>query len=149
MSDDILSEAVTCSIRHIGLGITSSGKIKSYLENAGFNEEIIDKAIDELILRGYVDDKRFSHKIIKSRTNKKQESKNLLYKRLLSSGINKDIASLVIDSLPEDNETMHLLIKACGFELDSLTPSSKETLLKLLIRRGYSIDTISDILSED
>ena len=44
-------EAVTCAIRHIGTGIYSSGKIRLYLMQRGYQEAVADEAVKLTALR--------------------------------------------------------------------------------------------------
>ena len=76
MSDNSTTkEAVTCAIRHIGTGVYSSGKIRAYLLQKGYSEDVSISAVKHLIDTGYIDDMRASRKVLAARSGKKQESR--------------------------------------------------------------------------
>ena len=84
MSDNISTkEAVTCAIRHIGTGIYSSGKIKTYLIQKGYSEAVASSAVKHLIDTGYIDDMRASRKVLAARSGKKQESRQYIFQRMI------------------------------------------------------------------
>ena len=143
MSEDIkIREAVTCAIRHIGTGIYSSGKIRSYLIQKGYTEDIAVSAVRHLIDTGYIDDLRASRKVLAARSGKKQESRHYICRRLLEAGIDPDCADTVTASLPDDSDTCKALFEAsfgknCGDDVSD----REEEFLKLAQLRGYSPET--------
>ena len=136
MSDNTVSSAVSCAINHIGTGIYSSGKIVSYLLTKGFPDDISYAAVDELVTRGYIDDRRASRKVINTRVGKKQESKNYIYNRLLQAGIKEAIAEEISSCLEDDVTTCKRLFDASFNDVDL----DKDVFLKLANLRGYSME---------
>ena len=136
MSDNSVSSAVSCAINHIGTGIYSSGKIVSYLLTKGFPDDISYAAVDELVTRGYIDDRRASRKVINTRVGKKQESKNYIYNRLLKAGIKDAIAEEISSCLEDDVTTCKRLFDASFNDVDLDT----DVFLKLANLRGYSME---------
>ena len=143
--DPEIDRAVTVGIRHIGIGVYSSGKIYEYLTRKGFEPDIAHTAVDELIERQYIDDIRAGGKVLTVRTGRKQESRALLYKRLLQAGIAEDKADELIHQTRDDKETCLDLIKAAYPVIpdDVLTEQIQdfvEEIMKLCLRRGYTPD---------
>ena len=118
MSDNSTTkEAVTCAIRHIGTGVYSSGKIRAYLMQKGYSEDVSISAVKHLIDTGYIDDMRASRKVLAARSGKKQESRQYIYKRLLEAGIDPDCADDIVATLGSDTDTCLSLFEAtfgCG-----------------------------------
>ena len=142
-SDSRVDEAVTVGIRHIGIAVYSSGKVYEYLVRKGFESDIAHTAVKELIERKYLDDIRAGRKVINSRTGRRQESKALLYKRLIAAGVAEDKADELITMTRDDKETCLSLIESAYpvipdellYEGDS---SLYDDIMKLCMRRGYT-----------
>ena len=139
----LLDEAISCGIRHIGIATYSSGKIFVYLFSKGFPEDICQSAVNELIKRKYIDDKKASRKVLIARTGKKQESKAYIRKRLEAAGIASDIAEAVVSDLESDTRTCYSLFESLGFEEDS--EEIREEMIKTAVRRGYSYELASSV----
>lgn len=140
--DPELDLAVSVGIRHIGIATYSSGKIYDYLVRKGHEPNIARTAVNELIRREYIDDMRAGRKVLFARTGRKQESRALLYKRLLQAGIAEDKADSIIHQTRDDNETCLELIKATYPVIPDFdeVPESDfyESAMKICARRGYT-----------
>ena len=145
MSDNSTTrEAVTCAIRHIGTGIYSSGKIKIYLIQKGYSEDMVVDAVKQLIDTGYIDDMRASRKVLAARCGKKQESRQYIYKRLLEAGIAPDCADEIIATLESDVDTCVSLFEASFGSITGDDIAGREDeFFKLAKLRGYSPETAS------
>ena len=141
MSDKEIKEAVSCAIRHIGTGVYSSGKIRIYLQNKGYDESVSIAAVKDLVNTGYIDDKRASRKVLAARSGKKQESRNYMLQRLLEAGIEADIAEDIAATLNSDVDTCKELFEASFGTPDEGTSDREEEFIKLAQLRGYSIET--------
>lgn len=134
-------EAVTCAIRHIGTGIYSSGKIKNYLMQKGYPEDVASDAVKHLIDTGYIDDMRASRKVLSARSGKKQESRQYIFKRLLEAGIGQDCAEDIVATLASDKDTCLSLFEASfGSGCDDAEDREVE-FIKLAQLRGYDLET--------
>jgi len=142
MSDNSTTkEAVTCAIRHIGTGVYSSGKIRAYLMQNGYSEDVSISAVKHLIDTGYIDDMRASRKVLAARSGKKQESRQYIYKRLLEAGIDPDCADDIVATLGSDTDTCLSLFEATyGSGSGEDYFDREEELLKLAKLRGYSLE---------
>lgn len=142
MSDNSTTkEAVTCAIRHIGTGVYSSGKIRAYLMQNGYSEDVSISAVKHLIDTGYIDDMRASRKVLAARSGKKQESRQYIYKRLLEAGIDPDCADDIVATLGSDTDTCLSLFEATyGSGSGEYYFDREEELLKLAKLRGYSLE---------
>ena len=143
MSDNSpTKEAVTCAIRHIGTGVYSSGKIRAYLIQKGYSEDVSVSAVKHLIDTGYIDDMRASRKVLAVRSGKKQESRQYIYKRLLEAGIDPDCSDEIVASLGSDTDTCLSLFEASFGKCSGEDYSDREEeFLKLAALRGYSLET--------
>lgn len=144
--EDQVSSAVTCALRHIGLGTYSSGKIREYLLAKGYSCDVTDDAVNELILRKYIDDEKAGRKVLLSRIGKKQESRALLFKRLIAAGIPDNVASDISGSLDDDITTCTRLFDACFSDPSVLDPDPQQACMeaiKIAGKRGYTPEVAS------
>lgn len=133
-------EAVTCAIRHIGTGVYSSGKIRIYLIQKGYTEDVAVSAVRHLIDTGYIDDMRASRKVLAARSGKKQESRQYIFQRLLEAGIDSDCADEVIAGLASDVDTCKALYEASFGSVPDDAADREEEFLKLAQKRGYGLE---------
>jgi SOS response regulatory protein OraA/RecX len=141
MSDNISTkEAVTCAIRHIGTGIYSSGKIRIYLIQKGYSEDVASSAVKHLIDTGYIDDLRASRKVLAARSGRKQESKHYIYSRLLEAGISSDCADEVVSGLDSDINTCKSLYEATYGSAPEDASDREDEFIKLAVKRGYGLE---------
>ena len=138
--DPKVDEAFSVGLRHIGIAVYSSGKIYEYLLRKGYESQIAHTAVNNLVERKYIDDTRAGRKVVNTRTGRKQESKALLYKRLLQAGIAEDKADELISLTRDDRDTCLDLIKATYPVLpDDYDEYELITeIMKLCARRGYT-----------
>ena len=134
-------EAVTCAIRHIGTGIYSSGKIKLYLIQKGYSEDVSLSAVKHLTETGYIDDMRASRKVLAARSGKKQESRQYIYKRLLEAGIDPVCADGIVATLGNDTDTCLSLYEASFGAPSDNSYDREEEFIKLAALRGYGLET--------
>lgn len=141
MSENIIKEAVSCGIRHIGTGIYSSGKILVYLGNKGYDESVCYAAVKELVNTGYIDDRRAAKKVLAARSGKKQESRNYMLQRLLEAGINSEISEDIVAGLDSDVDTCKSLFEANFGAPEEGYSDREDEFIKLAQLRGYGIET--------
>ena len=147
MDEKVLRSAVSEGIRHIGIGIYSSGKIREYLMNKGFDRNIAFAAVQELVDRGYIDDMRAGRKVLNSRTGKKQESKRMLYQRMIVAGVSSESADIMLSECEDDNRTCIMLYDSLIPDRDSLKDDPSDiarALIKKALSRGYSYEVASN-----
>lgn len=138
-----VSDAQTCGIRHIGIGVYSSGKIREYLRHKGFESSVCDEAVKCLIKREYIDDCRAGRKVLLSRSGKKQESRAMLYQRLMAAGINRDSIDILLSEVEEDvNLCFNLYLSMKPFIGEDEDPDSLSSeLQKVAAKRGFGLET--------
>lgn len=144
--DSIVSAAVSLGIRHIGISTYSSGKVKDFLVNKGYSDDVASAAVSELIDRGYIDDHKAAGKVLRYRTDKKQESKDYIFRRLLAAGIDEDLAEVIVSELPGDRDTCLLLYESLGYSEDS--EEVRDFMINTAIKRGYDYQTADTAYSE-
>ena len=142
-SSDTYRQALSCAVKHIGIATYSSGKIRVYLIEHGFSEDVAGAVVSELIEREYINDRKASRKVLISRTGKKQESRDYILKRLLAAGIDRTVAEEVASELPSDTKTCYQLFESLGYTEDS--DEIRSEMINTAVRRGYPYELASSV----
>ena len=138
------SEARNKAIAHIGIAVSSSGKIREYLSGQGYDRDVIEEVIDQLIEDKYVDDYRYARKVLKTRSGDKAEGRLKLEARLESCGIPSEVIRDVLsdDAYSDENTIMDVIYDRFPPESFSSDPRQAKKELAKAIRylesRGYS-----------
>ncbi|MBP5180205.1 MAG: RecX family transcriptional regulator [Clostridiales bacterium] len=136
-------DAQTCGIRHIGIGIYSSGKIREYLLKKGFSCEAVNEAVISLVKREYINDERAGRKVLLSRSGKKQESRSYLRQRLYAAGVSQEASDILLSEVEEDIELcFNLYLNLAPFVSDyEEAEAYSDELLKTARKRGFGYET--------
>ncbi len=138
------SEARNKAIAHIGIAVSSSGKIRDFLTEKGYDREVIEEVIEQLSEDKYVDDVRYAKKILRSRSGSKAEGRAKLRARLEANGIADDVIDDLLRRKEYSDEVTILDVISDRFPLESFSEDPKEAKKQLvkavryLESRGYS-----------
>lgn len=123
---------------------------KDYLKNKqfkkpeyGITDEDINRVIETLLEKRYLDDVKFAEYYIENRFQKKGISKKRLVLELQKKGISPEIISTALESNPRDEESeIKKIINKKRARYDD------EKLLAYLVRQGFSYDLSKQIISQ-
>ena len=138
------SDARNKAIAHIGIAVSSSGKIREFLSEKGYDADVIEDVIGQLTEEKYVDDARYARKILRTRMGNKAEGRIKLQARLEAAGVAPDVISEVLaDEMYADENTIMDVIRdrfpASSFSTDpSETRRQLGKAIRYLESRGYS-----------
>lgn len=144
MQDLQYSEARNKAIAHIGIAVSSSGKIREFLSDKGYDADVIEEVIAQLIEDKYIDDMRYALKVLRSRSGRNSEGRAKLRARLEASGIPDATIHEVLsrDEFADENSIMEVISDRFPPESFSADPKdAKKELVKAvryLESRGYS-----------
>lgn len=138
------SEARNKAIAHIGIAVSSSGKIRDFLLEKGYPSDVVEDVIDQLCEEKYVDDVRYAKKILRTRSGSKAEGRAKLSMRLENAGVDTDIARKVLSSPEYADENTIMDVIRDRFPAGSFSTDSAEAkrelakAIRYLESRGYS-----------
>ena len=141
--DQQYSEARNKAIAHIGIAVSSSGKIRDFLSEKGYDRDVIEEVIEQLIEDKYVDDKRYALKILRARSGAKAEGRAKLQARLEASGVPYDVISGLLSKPEFRDENTILDVISARYPAGSFSsdPAEAKKELQKAIRylesRGY------------
>ena len=137
------SEARNKAIAHIGIAVSSSGKIRDFLSEKGYDRDVIEEVIEQLIEDKYVDDKRYALKILRARSGAKAEGRAKLQARLEASGVPYDVISGLLSKPEFRDENTILDVISARYPAGSFSSDPAEAKKELqkeiryLENRGY------------
>lgn len=128
-------------------------ELRRRLRDKGFEEEIVEGCLEELVDRGLVDDASFAEMFTRDRVRFRPRGPRRLVQELRSKGVDADTARAAIDEVweREDVSELELAREAAA----KWSPKSAEDpararrrLYGFLARRGFGSDTIRQIMEE-
>ncbi len=131
----------------------SEKEVRTYLKKKIFRnpqipKETIDKVVNKLSRKKYIDDQQFAKWWIDQRTKHNQKGRRLIALELLAKGINK---SVIDDFLSERNDekpaTTAAKKKARSLKNHDYK-TAKKKLIAFLQRRGFTWETIKTVVDE-
>ena len=124
--------------------------LRDKLRQAGFSQLAVDYALSYVESYGYIDDERYAKRFVEiyheSRSIKRM--KQDLYKRHIAD----EYIELALENIDYDDSTaLRRQIEKLGIDADMLASLSYEESQKIiakLYRKGFSLGSIKDVLSE-
>ena len=149
-----------------GLSFAVQRKAEEYLSRAeqcrfaltqkllkkGYEKKHIEKALDYLEGKNYLNDTRFSLSWLNSRKINHFEGRTRLLAELLSRGISKIDANTALDEFFTDNSEYELALscyeKIKRTSKNSSQPLEKEKIVQKMLKNGFSWSLIKEVLSD-
>jgi regulatory protein len=131
------TEALLYAIKQLSRADNTSFQIRKKLEQKGFKKEEIKKVIKYLILKDYLNDRRYAANVINKNIESGKKGPKLLYYELRKKGVQKEICKSLINEL----YTQETEIKAMK-KLNLKMTNEKKKLIEKLRRRGFRLSSI-------
>ncbi len=124
----------------------SRKEIKDYLSNKGISLVITNKVLNDLENANLIDDRRFAVVWIKNRNKINPKGNFVLKMELKEKGIEENEIEKLLEDVDEKENVRKVLNKAVKKYGEKI--SSKKKILGYLQRRGFSINTVIEVLNE-
>ncbi len=124
----------------------SRWELEVYLKQKGNEHNTIDKILNRLRKRGYVDDRKFAESWVSNRRLLKSVSQRRLMQELQQKHISSDIISQVLESdeASEEDVLRDLIEK----KRHQTRYQDKDNLMAYLLRQGFNYGDVKDALAE-
>ena len=132
------------AMEYLGKTEHSRFLLKNKLLKKSFNLNYIEKALDYLEEKGYLDDSRFAMAFLRNRAITHYEGRNRLMQELLQRGVEKKIATEQIQVFFEEKNEIEIAKKA--LEKLKRIGKTEEKLYSALERLGFTNRVIREIL---
>ena len=126
----------------------SEKQLRDKLQDGGYEQEVIDEAIDYAKSYHYIDDERFAKDYVRLSCNSK--SRIRLKQDLSQKGIDRDLIDLAIEEeyQVDEVELLRSILKKRHFEPDS-DYNEKQKHFRFLASKGYSTSVIRRAMDMD
>lgn len=127
----------------------SEQEVRERLILQGFDADVAEEAVIQLISMGYINDSLFARKYVSDRLKLKPMSKKALSVELQKRGIKRELIDEVLGEceLDEPSIAFRLAKKKFG-KYDAADPGVQKKIYSFLAYRGYSFDIIQDVLEQ-
>lgn len=142
-------EAKSKAVRYLSMKMRTEKEVRDKLGEEGYDEDCIEKAVNELKAIGYINNQLYAQKYIYDRSKLKPISKKLMKKELTYRGISAEIADEVLnDWKVEDSAVAESLLKRKFGKYDLADKKVLKKAMMFLMHRGFSGDTIREALRD-
>jgi len=124
----------------------SRKEIKDYLSNKGIPQVIINKVLNDLEKANLIDDRKFAVTWIKNRNKINPKGNFVLKMELKEKGIEENEIEKLLEDVDEKENARKVLNKAVKKYGKKI--SAKKKILEYLTRRGFSINTVIEVVNE-
>ena len=143
-----VSRAVEMAVRFLSYRPRSTAEVRRNLAEKDVADPVIEQAVERLSGLGYLDDAAFARFWVENRSTFKPLSPRALRYELRQKGV----ADTVIDDVLADVDAFGVAYRAATSRVSRLRGSDHETfrqrLYNFLQRRGFSFDTIRDVVEQ-
>ncbi|MDI6784571.1 MAG: regulatory protein RecX [bacterium] len=130
----------------------SCAEVRKKLNARGYEPDLIEKVITEFINQEWLDDTQFATLWVESRIRFKPRGIALIRRELNQKGLEKEIINEVLakytDSKAEFDRAIAALKKKKNYTTEKDALKRKRKIYSYLARRGFSIDTIEQVLNQ-
>jgi regulatory protein len=150
MTGELFSGALGYAHRLLAVRDRSEKEIRDRLSSKGHDAGSIEQVVDDLRERGLLDDKRFAREWIKTRMTGSPRGVYAIRKELLGKGIGEELIKQALEDADTGYDEKKVAARLAAKKLDSIKSGDmarrKKSLHDYLARRGFSFDTINDVL---
>ncbi len=119
------------------------------LQQKGFSGEAITSVLARLTELKLLDDERFAQEFAQDRVNIGHKGKWRVRAELLRRGVSPERIEEALRTVPDEKAAARRVIEQCLRRYAGLEPTvRRRRLYGLLARRGFSIDTIEEVMAE-
>lgn len=136
-------------IRYLSIKLRTAKEVVLKLSGLGYDTSTVEKAVDELIALGYINNKLYVQKYVFDRSKLKPTSKRLLKLELLNRGLDEEDIDQVLDSWDVDETVIaEGLVKKKFGKYDMTDEKNIRKIYMFLGHRGYSGEIINEIITK-
>ena len=139
-------QAVNYSLRLLLMRDYSSAMIAEKLRLRHCGEDIIKETVDELSASGYIDDRDYAARLVKSMVNFRKKGIKYIEYELKRKGIEEDIIREVLEEnyVSSIDEAVSGILKKYPQPFEELDYKERNKIINKLLRMGYSYSEITD-----
>lgn len=145
-------KAMDMSFTYLSYCARSEGKMRSYLCDKKFDEDVVESVINRLKELSYIDDEAYIKGYIRQKLVSNLVGKKVIIDSLIKEGLKESLVEKIVDesySIEEEYENALTLIKKVFTKNKSLfIRDIKEKAYTTALRKGFDSSNIKDVINE-
>lgn len=125
----------------------SAGEISEYLKRKKYTAGEVEKILNTLSKKGYIDDAAFARSWVENRRLLKPTSRRKLILELKQKRVSEEIIRRVLDEEPDDEK--EIIRKIIAKKQHQTRYQDRQKLMQYLARQGFNYSDIKSVLSDD
>jgi regulatory protein len=138
------------AVRYLASRPKSVSEIRRHLRAKRFDDAAIDRAIDQLRAQRYVDDEAFARYWVEQRDRFRPKGERAIVSELLQKGVAREVIEVVVGDREPDSEVKRAreaIRRPITRWMSMSGPERKRKIHQYLAARGFSYDTIEEVLA--
>jgi regulatory protein len=143
-----VTDCYTAALRILNYRFNSEHELRRKLAAKDFDEETIDATVARLREEKWLDDARFAEAFVRTRM-RKRVGQLRIRRELIAAGIDDDVAAVALRSNRDDEgerEAALAIARKRAARLDLSTPEDRNKLTGYLLRQGYDMALIREVV---
>lgn len=124
----------------------SQWEVEQYLRGKGYEGELIEKILNMLSMKNYIDDSAFAEAWINNRRLLKNTSKRRLQQELRAKRVPDEVISQALEN--DEADELEVLKELIAKKRTQTRYQDKEKLMAYLIRQGYNYSDVKEALAD-
>lgn len=146
-NDSTFGKAYARALELIMRRLRSEKELYDYARRKEWSDDIRDRVIEKLRIKGYIDDVKFAEAWVRSRVATKPSSRRKLELELRQKGVVPAIIESALQSDDSDHDELDALRRIVTKRRSRYSDPQK--FMAYLARQGFSYDAIKHVLSEE
>ncbi len=146
LAQDEREQAYDQSLHFLSYRPRSQTEVARYLSKKGWNEAVVNHAVDRLHRAGLLDDVAFAQFWVENRQRFRPRSRAALRYELQSKGVTGEIVSIVLANVDEEETAYNLAFRKVQKEPRPMSREAQRKLGQYLARQGFSFSVINNVL---
>lgn len=146
--EDLLDKVKQTAYRLISFRPRSVAEVKRHLDRKGYDEQLIETAVSQLIAADLLNDETFARYWVEQRETFKPRSQLALSQELHQKGVSRSIINNALADIDELAAARRAAVKKARLWTDLPEQEFKPKLGRFLQRRGFYYEIINQITDE-
>lgn len=142
---DSFDKAKQMSFRYLSYRPRSTAEVRNYLHGKGFDPMVVDRVIDKLLHRDYLDDVAFTHYWIDQRQTHSPRGVLALRHELLKKGVPPTLIDAAVDEVDEKDAALRAVERKTDRWAKLPKQQFRRKISGFLERRGFSYTIIPEV----
>lgn len=150
-SEESLVKIYHLALNYLSYRMRSKRELADYLLKKGCERPKIEQIIHRLSRENLLNDKVFAEAFVRSRKRLTTKGPNYIFRELIQSGVSEKTAKAALDQYAPQEQyenALRFIKKKMGSGSKRSAVEEKQRLSRLLLQRGFYLDTISAVLED-